>query len=202
MQVCARVSDCRFACRLEPLRRRRRPTMSTPADRTHATAARPQPPGKHWRRRTPRRLHRATKCCSPAAASGREPLLASSSGTPAKPIIYAAGAGDKPRFWGSDVLKNADFQVVAKDVWKIAAPLAYWPCRAGQPSIPACGRGPQLPLDAKPNTWFCDEVAKTLFIHSTSDPRSDNRIYTACVRRSGAFQLQTPTACVSRFDRR
>ncbi len=111
----------------------------------------------------------------------RESLLASSSGTPAKPIIYAAyGAGDKPRFWGSDVLKNADFQVVAKDVWKIAAPLHIGAVLANHQFLLAAAD--RTALDAKPNTWFCDEVAKTLFIHSTSDPRSDNRIYTACVR--------------------
>ncbi len=41
----------------------------------------------------------------------RESLKASSGGAPGKPILYAAyGTGAKPKFWGSRLLRNADFK--------------------------------------------------------------------------------------------
>jgi hypothetical protein len=95
----------------------------------------------------------------------RESLLASSSGAPGKPVVYAAyGSGAKPRFWGSEVMKTG-------------------------PAVPAGGRF-ELPFPARvaavlvdhefllPATWSWADGKLTL----DRDPREGKRVWTACVR--------------------
>lgn len=100
----------------------------------------------------------------------REQLAASSSGTADKPIVYDAyGEGTKPKFLGSDLLNNADF-------------------------TPAGANSYACKLAAKADAALQDHVFVncswnngTLTITSASDPKSDKKIYTACVRGNVVF---------------
>ena len=109
----------------------------------------------------------------------RESLMASSSGAPGAPILYGAyGAGAKPKFWGSDVLKNADFQPADGGVYQL-------PLRARVAAVLVDHRFLAAVEGAegvkKPDAWFWDGAR--LFINAGGkDPRTDGRTYTACVR--------------------
>lgn len=96
----------------------------------------------------------------------RESLKASSSGTPGKPITFAAyGEGPKPRFWGSDVLKHADFRSAAGGRFSIAVAAPVAAVLADHVFLP-------------PTAW--EWKAGTLSVDR--DPRADTRVWTACVR--------------------
>src|SRR5438105_889342 len=49
-----------------------------------------------------------------------ESLIATSSGAPGHPILYGSyGTGAKPKFWGSNVLKNADFRSAGAAIYQV-----------------------------------------------------------------------------------
>ena len=97
----------------------------------------------------------------------RESLKAPSSGAPGNPIVFAAyGSGARPRFVGSDVLPAAEFKAAS-----------------GQWEIPVATRVASVLADGEflaPGAWSWK--AGVLRIASTSDPRSDGKRRTACVR--------------------
>jgi hypothetical protein len=110
----------------------------------------------------------------------RESLNASSSGAPDKPIVFAAyGKGAKPRFWGSDILKNADFKPVKDSTYS-------YPSTQRVASVLVDHQFLLLASDAngvhaKSGTWYCDGTM--LYVNAgDKDPRNDGRTYTACVR--------------------
>lgn len=93
----------------------------------------------------------------------RESLRASSSGAAGRPIVYGSyGTGAKPRFCGSDLLRNADF----KDggLYAIATPVAC--VLAGHEFL-------------MPGSWsWADGQLQVRGL----DPRRDPRAFTACIR--------------------
>lgn len=98
----------------------------------------------------------------------RESLRASSSGAPGKPIVYGAyGSGAKPRFWGSEVLRNAEFAEAG--AYAIPSPVAA--VLANHEFL-------------KPGTW---SWANGTLKMSEIDPRRDKRLFTACVRVDAVF---------------
>lgn len=109
----------------------------------------------------------------------RESLLASSSGTAENPIVYAAfGEGRKPKFWGSDLLKNADFTLFQGTTYKCRIARRVASVLVDQQFLLA---GDKAAVLTKPNTWFWE--GGTLYLNpGGKDPRSDHRLYSACVR--------------------
>lgn len=97
------------------------------------------------------------------AGEWRESLKASSSGAPGKPIVYAAyGTGAKPKFWGSDVLRNDAFTVEGT-------------CKTPLPVSSVLANHEFL----KPGSWSWSNGVLTV---AGANPRGDGRFYTACVR--------------------
>lgn len=100
----------------------------------------------------------------------RDHLQASSSGESGKPITYDAyGRGAKPTILGSDLLDNAKFTPVGENKY------AY-------------------PIATQADSALCDQVfipsvwaAGKLTITSSTDPRSDGKVYTACLRGNVLF---------------
>src|SRR5579871_3504189 len=109
----------------------------------------------------------------------RESLHASSSGKPGSPILYAAyGEGAKPRFWGSDLIANAEFAPFNGNTYQRPASKRIASVLVDHEFLLATDLAGVL---SKPNTWHWD--GKTLFVHlGGRDPRTDKRLYTACVR--------------------
>jgi hypothetical protein len=95
----------------------------------------------------------------------RESLIPASDGAADSPITFDAyGDGDKPRFYGSDLLDNSRF-------------------------IPAGNNRYTIAVDAPADSALCDHAFipslwtnGTLTITTTSDPRTDKKVYTACRR--------------------
>ncbi len=95
----------------------------------------------------------------------RERLVASADGSEKTPIVYDAyGAGAKPRFWGSDLLDNTKFTTAGEHRFSYAI--------AARADSALCNH---VFVDS---TW----AAGVLTITSTTDPRTDGKVYTACVR--------------------
>ena len=99
-----------------------------------------------------------------------ESLKASMSGTVPAPITYDAyGEGPKPHFWGSDLLINKQFEPAGdkKYSYKLAT-------QADAALI---------------NHVFvtCSWNGGVLTITSDTDPRTDGKVYTACVRGNSIF---------------
>lgn len=109
----------------------------------------------------------------------RESLRASSSGSAGNPIVFAAyGEGPKPRFYGSDVIANAEFAPFKGSTYQ-------WPSARRVASVLVDHQfllAADMPgVLSKPNTWHHD--GKALFVNLDGrDPRTDKRLYTACVR--------------------
>jgi len=106
----------------------------------------------------------------------RESLFANSSGKPDAPITYDAyGSGAKPIFYGSDVLANASFVGAGGNNYTYNIP-----------NLPA-GQIFVL-LD---NQFLGDGPAQynspTLTIASPTNPQTDGRLYTVCVRGNVIF---------------
>jgi hypothetical protein len=96
----------------------------------------------------------------------RESLQAGSSGAPGKPIVYAAyGAGAKPKFWGSDVLKSADFKPADGGTFTLAIAAKVASVLVDHQFLP-------------PGSWSW----KDGLLIVDRDPRADKRVWTACVR--------------------
>jgi len=150
-----------------------------------------------------RHLRRAIRCYSPAAASGRESLLASSSGTANEPIVLLPpmAKGAKPKFLGSDVLRSADFQPVAKDVWKIAASLHIGGVLADHQFLLAAG-GPSGSRYENRTRGFATRRRKHYSFILRLTRATDQRIYTACVRVDPAHSNFKDYLVFSRSDRR
>ena len=100
----------------------------------------------------------------------RERLQASASGTAGSPITYDAyGDGPRPVFYGSDVLDNARFA----------------PAGPGKYSYPIATKADSALVDHVflPSSW----QGGTLTITTSSDPRTDGKLYTACTRGNELF---------------
>jgi hypothetical protein len=136
----------------------------------------------------------------------RESLKPICSGTAADPIVFGAyGAGAKPRLWGSEVLNNANFLPVA------GRPLVYsytttfpidrhnglavdhqllpWLVGfrdAGETEAEVLDQVQSNPNGYWINDGFPDPITPTSVIYvntNGSDPRTDGKVYTACVRQ-------------------
>jgi hypothetical protein len=102
----------------------------------------------------------------------REKLVASSSGRPGIHIVYADyGSGAKPRFYGSDILINANFASIGGNQY------TYNIAQTVGDNAALCN-GVFIT-----NTWS----GGVLTITSPTDPRSDGKTYTACVRGNVLF---------------
>ncbi len=116
----------------------------------------------------------------------RESLIASSNGAEGKPIVYGAyGVGAKPKFLGSEILRNDLFQAetpgnysyaIAKPVGAVlvdhaAGPEGKWILRAETGKLESAD-------------GLFEWVEGRLRIHSATDPRKNGRVYTACVREN------------------
>jgi hypothetical protein len=99
----------------------------------------------------------------------REGLRPSASGTPGKPILFAAfGEGAKPKFWGSDLLRNSDLKPAPEGAYRCAAPSRVASVLANHEFLP-------------PGSWSWENGM--LRIRALpKDPRLDGRVYTVCVR--------------------
>jgi len=98
-------------------------------------------------------------------------VAAGCKGTAENPITFDAyGEGAKPRFVGSEVLANAGFTPADDNAWKYNLPNLP----AGQIYVlqnhQFLGKGPAT------------YASPTLTISSPTDPRSDGKVYTVCVR--------------------
>jgi len=110
----------------------------------------------------------------------RDSLKASASGLAGKPIVFAAyGQGAKPRFWGSDVLKNAEFTPVKGSTYSLTAPKRIASVLVDHQFLLLAADANAV--QARPGTWFWD--GRQLYVNTGErDPRSDGRTYTACAR--------------------
>ena len=103
-----------------------------------------------------------------------ERLEASSDGAAGNPITYDAyGQGPKPRFWGSDVLVNANFK----------------PAGDGRFTYQTDARADSALADHVfiPSTWSNNTLTLTT---GGSDPRTDGKLYTACMRGNVIFSAR------------
>ena len=114
----------------------------------------------------------------------REALAASSDGAAERPIVYGAyGTGAKPKFWGSEVLKNDQFKADGQDIYSYAIPQTVGAVLINH-ALNADGLwlvhvdAPQL--DTVPDSF--DYANGKLRIHSALDPRSTGAVFTVCVR--------------------
>lgn len=109
-----------------------------------------------------------------------EALSASSSGSPGRPIVYDAyGSGEKPVFWGSDV--------IAAEAWQPTQPGRYR-CQLSAPAVTQVladhGTGPHGQwYGAGSGVGTFRYEAGQLELESASDPRSDGRTYSAVTRQ-------------------
>jgi hypothetical protein len=100
----------------------------------------------------------------------RDHLQSSSSGEAGKPITYDAyGNGAKPKFLGSDLLENTKFAPAGDNKYSYAI--------GTQADSALCDHV------FIPSTW----ASGTLTITTTSDPHSDGKVYTACLRGNVLF---------------
>ena len=113
----------------------------------------------------------------------REALAPNCSGAPDKPITFDAyGAGPKPKFWGSDLLPNDKWQAESNGVFVFKGLKAQSVTQALANHGTEKGGGW---FSAKPLTapgsfeWRNGELR----INSTSDPRTDGRMYAAITRQ-------------------
>ena len=114
-----------------------------------------------------------------------ESLVASSDGTSANPITYASyGSGAKPKFWGSDILNNANFQSLGGGVYRYAISVPVNSVLANHSQWFVDPRG--QPVGSVPNSFVWDGT-QLLINTGGSDPRSDGRIYSICVREDLIF---------------
>lgn len=107
-----------------------------------------------------------------------ESLIAPSDGAAGAPITFADyGSGAKPKFWGSVVLNNSQFQAVGNGLYlyNIGAPVYaalvnqnFFNYSYGQPAYNVNG------------SWSWSNGQ--LLLNSASDPRSDGRVYSAVLR--------------------
>jgi hypothetical protein len=103
-------------------------------------------------------------------ATWRESLIPASDGATDSPITFDAyGDGDKPRFCGSDLLDNSKFSPTADG--KYATPVA------AQADTALCDHS------FIPSTWADGKPTLT----TATDPRSDMKQYTACLRGNVIF---------------
>jgi len=105
----------------------------------------------------------------------RDHIYPISSGTAGNPITFADyGTGSKPIFWGSDVLKNANFVSQGGGVYtyQIATEVDAVLCN-GVFVAPDVGSG---------QTWACPWSNGTLTVTLPSDPLTDGNLYTGCTR--------------------
>ena len=108
-----------------------------------------------------------------------ESLIAPSSGAAGQPITFASyGDGAKPKFWGSVVLDNTQFQsignglytyAIAQPVYSVLANQAFFNYSFGQYAGTVAG------------SWSYDGGQITID-SPASDPRYDGRLYTAVLR--------------------
>ena len=118
-----------------------------------------------------------------------ESLKASSSGAAGSPIVFDAFGDEKlakPKFWGSDVLVNANFKDEGNHVYSYAIKDSVRHVLADHALGPK-GCWFALADEAKgkkvgdvPNGFFWKDGV--LRIHSDSDPRTDGRVYSGCLR--------------------
>ena len=109
----------------------------------------------------------------------RGALSASSSGDPGKPIVYADyGSGAKPIFWGSVVLDNTRFTPVSTTVYRYSIKT---PVNALLANHVFLFDPKSQPVEAVSDSYAWDGGTLTLNTPK-HDPRTDGRLYTACVR--------------------
>jgi len=100
----------------------------------------------------------------------RERLQGSADGAEGSPVTYDAyGDGAKPKLWGSDLLDNAKFT----------------PAGAGKYSYTLSLQADSALQDHAFIPSTC--IARTLTITTNTDPRTDNKAYTACLRGNVIF---------------
>lgn len=92
-------------------------------------------------------------------------------GAPGTPLVFDAyGSGAKPKFLGSEVLLNASFVPAGNNTYRYTMP--------GLPGGQIYVLQDHQFLDKGPANYS----SPTLTITSASDPRSDGKVYTVCVR--------------------
>jgi hypothetical protein len=128
----------------------------------------------------------------------RESLQASSSGEAGKPVVYRAyGKGAKPKFWGSVVLDNSAFTLDQGTTYKITTTFGVdRHCGIAVDHVLmkwigfADNAGRMAAMRSKPGSAIVDDGYPSvhpdhsmIYINTGgSDPRTDGKIYTACVR--------------------
>jgi hypothetical protein len=101
----------------------------------------------------------------------RESLAPNCSGSPTAPIIFDAyDSGAKPKFWGSVILTNANFSSAGGNNYTYSI--------AGLQGDQIYVLQNNQFLGTGPATY----ASPTLTITSSTDPRSDGKFYTVCVR--------------------
>ena len=126
-----------------------------------------------------------------------EKLTAPASGAASRPIVFDAyGSGAKPKFIGSDPIAAADFQHVdgSPGVYRVAEKTPVTCVFANHKFLRSTAftlgsngnpnDDPAANLDklkSTPNSWFmCADGY--LYVHTSSDPRTDHVLYTATTR--------------------
>jgi hypothetical protein len=101
----------------------------------------------------------------------RESIAPNCSGSPTAPIIFDAyDSGAKPKFWGSVILTNANFSTAGGNNYTYSI--------AGLQGDQIYVLQNNQFLGTGPATY----ASPTLTITSSTDPRSDGKLYTVCVR--------------------
>ena len=129
----------------------------------------------------------------------RESLLASSSGAAGNPITYGAyGSGEKPTFWGSDVLTNGSFQYVSGTTstyrigysqtvnWTFVDGQFYHSSSLKTGAIADPNNDPTTNLNyvnSNAGSWYYHPTEQALYVNTGgSNPGTDGKLYTGAVR--------------------
>jgi PKD repeat protein len=120
----------------------------------------------------------------------REQVAPNSNGTAGNPLIYGAyGAGAKPKFLGSELLTNANFQLVTGSTYKYTTAFTLnGKCgvAVNDQLLPWTGDFSSNSLstvESTPNDYAIDASTNTIYINTNgSDPRNDGKAYAVCAR--------------------
>ena len=114
----------------------------------------------------------------------RESLKAPASGAAGNPITFADyGVGPKPKFWGSEVLTNSEFQPAGEHLYTYSISTPVLAMLADHNFFYYKKAG-----DAPPEPNFWSYKGSTLSINSPdSDPRFDGKVYTAVLREDVVY---------------
>lgn len=134
-----------------------------------------------------------------AGGTWRGQLIASSSGTASDPITYSSyGVGDKPTFYGSDILNKSSFAPVSgtASTYAISSPKSVGSVLGNGTFLDSAylknSRSTDLTtnlnyVNSHPNSYYYDNVGKQLYLNTGGNVAADSRQLTAVVQDDLVF---------------